>query len=257
MSHFPYPYLGNKRQEIKYIIPEINEEIINNCKNIIEPFCGSSVISFELWKIYPNHQYHLNDLNINIYNLLKEIKEVDSVETFINNCNIAISGMTKERYNYIKSHLRKEIYDVYEYIAFNKGGAAQYYRQPIQFNNKTFTQKKRDFIEFIKSENVHIYNKDWQEIYNEYNTPESLFIMDPPYLMSCNEMYKMNENIKLLNPYEYFYKNNINSQECKIMFILEDNWIIRLLFGDNIKTTYAKIYAITKKETSHAIITNF
>ncbi len=46
-SHFIYSYSGNKRNEFKYI-----EKVIDNIDaydNIIEPFCGSSAISFNIW----------------------------------------------------------------------------------------------------------------------------------------------------------------------------------------------------------------
>jgi len=45
MSHFPICYIGNKRQEFKYIEPLLN---FDGIENIIEPFCGSSAISFNI-----------------------------------------------------------------------------------------------------------------------------------------------------------------------------------------------------------------
>ena len=51
-NHFIYSYNGNKRNEFKYLNNVIDD--IDNYDTIIEPFCGSSAISFNIWLKYPN-----------------------------------------------------------------------------------------------------------------------------------------------------------------------------------------------------------
>ena len=41
-----------------------------------------------------------------------------------------------------------------------------------------------------------------------------------------------------------------------IILVLEDNWIIKLLFPNDIKETYDKKYSASKKQTSHLLISN-
>jgi len=60
-SHFVISYKGNKRTEIKEILKGID---LSNIKYIVEPFCGSSALSYALSKMYPNKfTYILNDNN--------------------------------------------------------------------------------------------------------------------------------------------------------------------------------------------------
>ena len=60
MSHFILPYAGNKRNEYKYLKKYLN---FDGIQNIIEPFCGTSAISFNIWLEHPNFHFYLNDIN--------------------------------------------------------------------------------------------------------------------------------------------------------------------------------------------------
>jgi len=79
-----------------------------------------------------------------------------------------------------------------------------------------------------------------------------LLFLDPPYTASCNEFYSN----KTTNIYEYCESNNIDKMKAIVIFVLENNWIIRLLFKHNIKSEYNKLYQCSKKNTSHLIISN-
>ncbi len=77
-NHFIFPYAGNKRNEFKYLNNVIDD--IDNYDTIIEPFCGSSAISFNMWLKYPNKNFILNDNDkelINLYHLIKN----ENIET--------------------------------------------------------------------------------------------------------------------------------------------------------------------------------
>ena len=77
--------------------------------------------------------------------------------------------------------------------------------------------------------------------------------MDPPYVKTCNDFY---EN-QSMNIYEYLYYNKINNMKAKIYLILEQMWIINLLFHENNKISYDKKYnCIGKRKTVHLIIKN-
>ena len=58
------------------------------------------------------------------------------------------------------------------------------------------------------------------------------------------------------NIYEYLYANNIKNISCFIISVLEDNWIIKLLFKDDIKQSYNKLYQESKQHTNHLLIAN-
>jgi len=80
-NHFLYSYLGNKRNETKQFLDNIK---LDDIKNIIEPFSGSSAISFSIWlnNKDKNFNYYLNDSDkklIEVYELMKNetIEEIE------------------------------------------------------------------------------------------------------------------------------------------------------------------------------------
>ena len=50
-NHFYFPYVGNKREEVEYILNNLN---LDNITTIIEPFCGSCALSYYISTKYPN-----------------------------------------------------------------------------------------------------------------------------------------------------------------------------------------------------------
>lgn len=252
-SHFIFSYLGNKRNEYKELKKYLE---LDNIKNIIEPFCGSSAISFNLWLEYGNKfNYYLNDNSpelINVYNLMKE-KTPDEILKNLNEVRSRIKD--KETFNEIYKNKDKNIYEI---ITIRKVSAFRVglfdekrYNKDLKFK-MTPTQLK--FIEFVKSPNVFISCDDWFKIFDVYkDDKESLIFFDPPYLVSYNSFYED----KTLNVYEYFFNNDIENFKSKIILILEDIWIIKLLFKNKkILSIYGKKYEITKTKTNHIIISN-
>jgi site-specific DNA-adenine methylase len=250
MSHFIISYAGNKRNEYKHIKPHLSLE---NKKNIIEPFCGTSALSFHIWKEHKDKfNYFLNDSNdklIEIYQLFKTT-DYEKIEDEMNNLKSRITN--KEEYN----NLKKKDGNVFEYIYLNK----YYSIQPGLYNEKNntniafkFTELQKEFLDFIKQDYVYITCANWETIFNQHKDNEnSVILLDPPYMISCNEFYKQ----RSLNIYEYLYNNKLDIFKSKIILVLEDIWFIRLLLSEFIKASYDKQYNSTKKKTSHIIITN-
>jgi hypothetical protein len=118
---------------------------------------------------------------------------------------------------------------------------------------KDFTKQQYRFFEFIKTANITFMNNDWYDVFKEYSNDEkTLIIIDPPYLLSYNMFYQdFNTNV-----YEFFSNNNIKHFKAKLVFILENNWIIKLLFQNVNTFIYDKEYQVSKKKTNHIIITN-
>ena len=74
-NHFFMPYFGNNRNEVVKIY-EVIEPHLENIEHIIEPFCGSSALSFYISSLHPKRfKYILNDNNshlIKIYKILQD-----------------------------------------------------------------------------------------------------------------------------------------------------------------------------------------
>lgn len=251
MTHFIISYPGNKRKEYKYFKDNIN---LDGIKNIIEPFCGTSAISFNLWLEHGDkYNYYLNDNSSIIYNLYQLIRneEPNEVLTKLNNIKQNIKGK--------EDHLKlyNSNYDIYEYIVLTKISYKRlglFNKDALRKNDFKFNNLQLQFFEFIKSPNVFISNEDWHITFDKFKDDnESLIFLDPPYLSLYNDFYQD----KKINIYEYLFNNRIENFKSYIFLILEDMWIIKLLFKDNnIISKYNKQYGFSGKKTEHILIYN-
>lgn len=254
-NHFLYGYAGNKKDETADIIEAINFDKI---ENIIEPFCGSSALSYNIWLKYDDKfKYYLNDYDenlINVYKILKE-KDVDYLENEINK----IKEQVQTKDDWIKKvNEYKETKNIFLYIFFKKYsnmGRFGFWNLKIPISRFKITEEQKKFIKFIKEPYVEITNNDWRDFFNKYkDDKKTVFIFDPPYMFSENGFYfsKKSDN----NVYEYFYKNT-SKIKSHIYFILENVWINEAILKNfkNIKT-YKKMYELTKKNTEHIIYYN-
>jgi site-specific DNA-adenine methylase len=254
-NHFIFSYPGNKRNEFKYLHNIINN--IDDYDTIIEPFCGSSAISFNIWLKYPNKKFILNDNNndlIRLYNLIK----TEDIETIKNKLLLIKTIINNDKNVFImmyKGFNQSEDKDIYQYIYFNKFTGMSKVGLYRECKFKDFTKLQYKFFEFIKTANITFMNNDWYDVFKEYsNDKKALIFFDPPYLLSYNMFYQnFNTNI-----YEFFSNNNIK-QFCfkaKLILILENNWIIKLIFKNEKSFIYDKQYQVSKKKTNHIIISN-
>lgn len=265
MNHFIFPYHGNKRREYEHIKHHIN---LNGIHTIIEPFCGSSAISFSMWEDHPDLTYFLTDSDWDLMRVYTEMKE-KTPEEIKNNIN-AILSLEDETYfknlvevysgkknlsitNEKKKEIEGNIYNFMVYKMSLKLGRIFEKRKLFKFNKRQIK-----FIEFIKSPNVAFWRSDWFQMFTTYmNSSDTLLILDPPYLMAYNGFYDLQAQMGYTNIYEYLSKYKINTYSAKIMLVLEKNWITCLLFENFIKATYGKTYEMSKKKTEHIIICNY
>lgn len=259
-NHFFISYRGNKRNEYKELKEFIN---FDNIKNIYESFCGSSAISFNIWKdAKDKFNYYLNDNDENLiylYNYFKN-NNIDDIYLKLNEIKETIKNKKdydelRNKINFNKVSFKINEETVIYYLFFNKCYSirAGLYPQKISTSPIKYNKELLLFVEFIKSPNVFITCDNWIKDFKD--DKENLYIYDPPYILSDNNFY--NNLDKSNNVYEYFYNNNIRNFKCKIIFILENNWVINLLFKDFIKHNYDKKYEVSKIKTSHNIICNY
>ena len=72
-------------------------------------------------------------------------------------------------------------------------------------------------------------------------------IMDPPYMIATNEFYDNDQTLKM-NIYEYMVDNNKHNNKKNLCLILENIWIIKLLFKKYKRIEYDKKYHSYKKK---------
>ena len=249
-NHFFFSYIGNKRTEFNNIYEKfkiINEN--NTIDKIYEPFCGSFAFSYFLSTLEPNkYEYHLNDMDSDLILLCQISQDEDKFNLLINELNDMIPLMTKETYKVWKTDPSLKCYVFTSKVyGFRKGV------YPLKTINNFDKMRTCPVINFLKTEKIIFTNNTITKIDEIYNKPNFFIFMDPPYIANFSNLYK-NED---MNIYEYLHNNKINDFKAIIMLVLQDMWIIRLLFNNNIKESYEKKYEISKKKTNHLIIDNF
>jgi len=258
-NHYFTSYTGNKRNEIKDIMPFIN---LDNITTILEPFAGSSAMSYYISTLYPNKfKYILNDNDKINYDLFNISRDTELTEDFNNNINKIIDDFN----TYTDDVNRKIFYNsiniktIEGYVFKHKYYNIRMGMYPfIKDKNKLKPFKLQDFpvYNFYNNENIIYENIDGVEFINKYNQDDDkLFLLDPPYLASYNDYY----NNKDLNIYEWVFNNKalLLDSKNKIIFILENIWIIKLLLNDfKILFEYDKLYDLSHKKTTHIIYSN-
>lgn len=256
-NHFFIGYFGNKRNEVEKIYNEIKDKLIDK-EIIIEPFCGSSALSYYIWlnNKDKNYQYILNDNNIFIYQLYLLSKDEEKYNIFIDELKIMFNDC-KNKEDYLKiAKKAKDEEDLKSYIYINKiyNIRPGLYPTTREFKvDRIEGMRKVPILDFIRNANIKFTNMDCLDIYNEYKSNNKAFIfLDPPYINAENGFYKN----PTFNIYEYICNNEIEKEKAYIVLCLENNWIIKLLFKNKKSVCYDKRYETTKKITTHIIILN-
>ena len=247
-NHFYISYAGNKRTEVQNIYNNLD---FTNIESVIEPYCGTCSISYYIWLQRPNLKFILNDNNKHfkeMYNIIKDDEMLSNFENQVN--NIIIPKIKKSKTDYLDVVKKDDVYGWFISHKFYQLRAGLYDVKTSSYKNVHL--KNHPIYDFFKNADIEFYNMDGVELYEKYKDDErNLIIFDPPYLMSCNDFYlQSNANI-----YEYLSLNKISNEKAEIYLILENVWIIKLLFKDLIKYEYDKKYAGHRKST-HLIIYN-
>jgi hypothetical protein len=259
-NHFYFAYVGNKREEVERII-ESTKTILetDGITTIIEPYCGSSAISYYISSLYPGKfKYILNDNDTNLINLYKLVKskKYKKLEKKVNKLIIEFNKFEtnetrKQFYDSLKKVDNLENWLFMKKFYCIRAGLCPLIETKKQLNE--FKINEFPITKFLLTENITFLNGDASELITTHKDDKTkILILDPPYMQTCNDFYA-NKN---LNIYEYLYYNNINQWKAKAILILENIWINKLLFATNkVSDPYSKNYQTSQKKTEHIIIT--
>lgn len=251
-THFPIGYFGNKREEVEKIYEDIKHSL-ENVKYIVEPFCGTSALSYYISTKHPKKfMYILNDNNKFLIELYYTLKDEKKTNDMIDKLNIIIETVkTKEDYDKIDMNE-----NMVNWVYKNKHYSIKPNLYPLnrKVSNDLFNNiKKYGIVDFLRNENIVICEKDGLDIYKQYSTNKKAFIfLDPPYLFLDNSFYD-NPNFKI---YEHLVSNDIDKEKAKICLALNKSIITDLMFKNKKCHIYDKLYQTTKKKILHIIITN-
>lgn len=171
-------WAGGKSKLLKHILPEID-----NHTRLIEPFCGSCVVSLN-----SNCKTIVaNDTNSDIIGLFREIKTdgyfIEKLnELFKNTNNSEAYYSFREEFNTTTDLNRKSLLFVYlNRHCFN--GLCRYNRSGkfnVPFGRYKTIYFPKDEIELFKKTNISFSCKDFRECFNEVSSGDVIYC-DPPY----------------------------------------------------------------------------
>jgi len=262
----PLGCMGNKKNELKLLLPII-EPHLTTSTIFVEPFCGSSIVSFNVFKKNKNIEFHINDLDplrIKFY-----------------------KNMTQEKERKKLYELEKEILEKGEelYYSIVRGKDDDYLKYVISkrihsFRHGLYPTNKKIILHEISDNwkdflnKTVITNEDYLHIIDKYKDNKNAFLyLDPPYLDSYNSSYgtyNKNKNcdahLKIIDNAELYIKllDLLNTGKCKVLFSINNCAITNYIYKDYIKDIYNHKYQTTyienkpnKKNTNVLIISNF
>jgi hypothetical protein len=247
-------YFGNKRREFPYLYEKHLKNLLDgdSIDTIVEPFAGSSASSYAISRIYPNKfKYILNDNDEHLMELYRVFSDEKKLNDFIECLQEKIKDIDRERYLvFVKEKTTMGWFIKRKIYAYHPGTF------PVDYKPKDFSKLKTTPVnEFLRTENITLICQDGQQLIEQYKDHSNiLFIVDPPYMESCNDFYSTKSNC---NIYEYYNKNPIKSMNCHHMIVLNDCPTVRLLFKDSICDEYDKRYEGSKKRCKHLVIKSF
>ena len=105
---------------------------------------------------------------------------------------------------------------------------------------------------------ANVTNNDFRITCDKYKNDKTAFLfIDPPYINSCNDFYSDDSSIDDIDKFYEYLTDLLKTCKCKIMIVVNNALLMRLLFKDFIKHKYGKKYEASKKKAEHIIITNY
>jgi site-specific DNA-adenine methylase len=246
--------LGNKKNDIKYFLKYLPLDI----KNIVEPFGGSFAVIHYFYKDDKYNKY-VNDNDDNLHYIYKYPEEYKNLVIECN--NIAKNNLLENKKLVDYKKFKKE-YDKLKYDEILK---EEYKKNRIVLGCVVKYVKDENINEIYdeeieKMKKINFYNKDYLEILEQhYKNKDTFIFLDPPYLFSNNSCYqKTNEKKDCTGIYMKILEYLKNKKtKAKIMLIINDLEILRLLFKDYLVDDYDKIYQLGKRKEKILIICNY
>jgi len=172
----PFSIFGAKSRVAKKIISYIPEH-----NTYVEPFCGAATVFFGK---KPSKKEVLSDLNPRVYEILHDIQNLTDkeIEELKGKNWVGSESLYKKLFKYKPKNRVERLYKNLYIAKFGWTGVAA---GPNQFRHSHTGVKKRvverltELRERLKQ--AIILNKDYKEVVQRYDNPQSFFFLDPPY----------------------------------------------------------------------------
>jgi 16S rRNA G966 N2-methylase RsmD len=261
MSRFPVSWLGNKRQECKYILPDIPD----GTRTFIEPFAGSAAVSLELWATHPggrNVKYVLGDRDPHLCAFLTELRAV-GLAPFI---EFAKARLTAEAWLAVKAAARGPGAELtpyqWYYLKACAGDRYQSRRPPTKWRSLEPSARQVEGVKLFTEGDVTVHCGDWKATVAPYvDDPTATVYLDPPYFSSFNQAYYSMDRddqqahgpgsgpgLATDNTVMYIeIIDFLDRAKCTVILTTNGVAILERLYSRYITKCYTHMYAFSKK----------
>lgn len=213
-------YIGKKEVDLRKDLAILGIDVY------CEPFAGSFNTGFKLIDSKYECRYILNDKDSLVYNFWIQMKNHSKkLENKIKAMTIHLHNLSeKEQKEYITNKLSS--------ISSIESAAAEFlFRESTSLKGFNYTESKvidkiDDFDFFLNSEyclDTEIYNKDYKDILQKYDSKSTFFFIDPPYII---------DNIN--NYYRCDSKNFNHKELFNIVKQLRGKWLLTYNYSEDI-----------------------
>lgn len=181
MSHFPIPYAGSKRLELKHLAGVYDP---SDFDTVVEPFAGSSSFSFDLWSRHPGKKYVLGDTSGQLVEFCNEILGKHRLE------ELQEWGRARLSDSAFRSVLAgEEGTPIQRY--YYKAAVCRYHSNlpPHRWPRMKMSRRHAAAQEFYEANPLLL--QGWETTVAPYlGDPRALVFLDPPYVTSWNGAYE-------------------------------------------------------------------
>lgn len=225
-------------------------------KTYAEVFVGGGSVYFRKPLVEVNV---INDKDKDIIDIYRDMREVglDTKKMKFKASRHSFEKLKKEKkFVSKKERLFRNIY----LSKFSYAGNRQSYWGEKESVRKVGTQHgeviKRNAERYIaKLKKTHILNKDFSKVIQEYDSPDTLFYLDPPY---SPKVSRWGYNVPHVSPEEVY--NAVKNIKGKFILSYDNSEIIRKTFKNfhikKIKTTY-ELSGTRQPDVTELLISNF
>jgi DNA adenine methylase len=216
------PYLGHKGKLANFIVPNIP----TNISNYVEPFGGGFGIFFALdFTKFKNINFIYNDKNNLNYLLFKNLKNPDFIELF------EATEVDKE---YYRSCLKNMITEKDEMLLSLYWLVVLTCSSPYEIGKDSWTNNSEFNILKMKykaysyhlSKINGIYNLDYKDIINKYDSESTFFYVDPPYM--GKEEYYINHD----------FNKDTHKELSEVLNNIRGKFLLSYYYFDGIEDLY-------------------
>lgn len=186
----PFGYPGGKSRSIKEILPHLPYRM-----SYVEPFGGSAAV---LLSRKPSDVEVYNDRYGGVVSFYRCIREKKNVEALIDRLEWTVHS--REEFVWCKKTWKNVDDDVeraarwYYMVQTSFGSLARNFGRATK-QRGTMGIKLKNKLPLLydihrRLKNVQVENQDWEQCFRDYDTPDTVFYLDPPYVDASEGTYQ-------------------------------------------------------------------